>query len=71
MPLEIESNVPLPKERGVIKPVLAQMKVGDSFLVDGVDLGSVRSTAYRYGLETKRKFVVRKSPKGPRCWRVE
>lgn len=70
--IKIERGIPVPRSRSPLRAIFAQMKVGDSFLItDDMHLPSVRSGASRYGLDTGGKFTVRKSPNGPRCWRIK
>lgn len=69
--IRIESGVPLPRSRSALKEAFGRMGVGDSFLVTSdMNLSSVRAAATRYGIDHGITFTVRKSPKGPRCWRV-
>jgi hypothetical protein len=67
MTIEIESDIPLPE----LYP-FAKMKVGDSFLIPPEkSKGSATVSAYRYGASSGKKFTIRKTDKGYRCWRIE
>ena len=73
MKIKIEKRIPLPpkyQERSVYP--WRQMRVGDSFLFPrGRKLEIARRQAQVAGRATKRQFIVRKTPKGIRCWRVK
>jgi hypothetical protein len=64
--MKIEKNIPLP-----IKYPFAQMEVGDSFLLpEGMKRNAASVAAMRYGNPLGRRFTIRKTPEGFRCWRV-
>ena len=65
--IKVESNIPLP-----IKYPFANMRMGDSFLLpEGVNRIAVAVAASRYGRSNNKKFTVRKTKDGFRCWRTE
>lgn len=70
----IESNIPAPTSRhsGWSKYPYAQMKVGDSFAVDGAsrDLVANSACAFVRRHQKKWRFSVRKTSTGYRCWRI-
>ena len=48
-----------------------EMKVGDSFYVEGVKATTMISNAYQTGERLGMKFSVRKDDKGVRVWRMK
>jgi hypothetical protein len=66
----VESDVPVPEYhcRGVYP--FSSMTVGDSFAFPGSKAELVRVAAWHFGRRHKRRFTVRKTSKGFRCWRV-
>lgn len=75
MSIEVMSGVPIPKPQRNrnSKYPFAEMKVGDSFHVDGDPEKAdalLRSVSYRYGKENAVKFTVRRTESGARIWRV-
>lgn len=71
--IQIEKNVPIPNgaKPGPKYPYW-EMEVGDSFLFpSAAKIGSARSATCRIAKQLGRKFTVRKTEKGLRCWRVE
>lgn len=79
MTFDIEKGVPLPEppQRGRkgSKYPLADMQVGDSFLVPTMKPEERRQSLYQLvntkGRAMGRKFVVRVADKGVRVWRTE
>lgn len=63
----IEKNVPLPEK--TVYP-FDDMEVGDSFFDDTSGESKIRGEAGRASV-MGRKFKVKKTPDGYRCWRVE
>ena len=64
--MKVESNIPIPG-----KYPFAQMQVGDSFLVpQDVKRQTVNVAALRYGRTSGKRFTVRMTPEGYRCWRT-
>jgi len=68
---KIEKNIPFPRS-GSMYPI-AEMEVGDSFLVEDIDKrSSVVTTICRFRKEQPdRKFTTRKVEDGYRCWRTK
>ena len=70
----IEKNVPFVQKKGPgrkPKYPLRQMEVGDSFLVPGGNLRTMRTMARIVGLQLGRKFKAQEQEGGVRVWRVE
>lgn len=74
MTMKVEKGIPIPHRSGdgTRKYPFDQMEVGDSFLCNGFDPGKISSAGYHFGLksEPKKKFSIKKTPEGHRCWRV-
>ena len=76
MSFKIEPNVPVAPRGGgkgrAAKYPFRDMKVGDSFLVNGADPRKVIGAACAYVRASKSgwKFTTRKTPDGHRCWRI-
>jgi hypothetical protein len=67
MTIKIESGIPMPA-----KFPFADMRVNDSFLLLGnTKRATVAVAAARYAKKTNKKFTVRQTPEGYRCWRIE
>jgi hypothetical protein len=68
---KIEKNVPVTDNRShrAVYP-FGQLEVGDSFPLGNAILENVRAAASYYGTRHGKKFTVRKTPAGSRCWRV-
>lgn len=67
---KIEKNVPYIAACGKFSRFpLKQMEVGDSFVFDEKDSGSIRSACSWFGKRYNMKFSVR--AKVRRCWRVK
>lgn len=67
--IKIEKSIPIPRARR--RYPFAEMKVGDSFSVEGKD-GSVRSTVSAGGRRLNMKFRVAVQPDSSyRVWRVK
>lgn len=72
--LVIRKQLPLPSvpRRGrPRKYKLDEMGVGDSILIKGRSVLSVRASIYRTARRTPGKFVVIADPEGAAIWRVE
>ena len=70
----IEKNVPLVQKNGAgrkPKYPLRQMEVGDSFVVPGGNVKSMRSAMRFAELRHGRKFKAQQQEGGVRVWRVE
>lgn len=70
---KIESNIPQPKGCDMARRSypFKEMKVGDSFLVEGLDeIKRARSAAINYGRYHGKKFVTRSKDGSGRIWRV-
>lgn len=75
MEFKIESDKPAPSlgTHGNTKYPFGRMAPGESFLLNqSHNPIAVRSSAVSYGLRVtpNRKFIVRKTDEGYRCWRV-
>ncbi len=66
---KIEKGFSIPKAKK--KYPFSTMEVGDSFLVGNDNLKSIRSSAYNYASKNHKKFAVRETPEGHRCWRIK
>lgn len=76
MSLMIEKNIPLPsRDTGIgerrRKYPFNEMVSGDSFLVNGARVESIRSAMYAYGKKHGKKFSMRKTDDGYRIWRMD
>lgn len=74
--IKIESGIPIPEShahhKGQSKYPFSKLQVGESFLFpDHVNRTNAESAKSRKGRLLNRKFVVRKTEDGLRCWRVE
>lgn len=68
MKIKIDKDVPLPDSYK--KWPFPEMEVGDSFWITSSHVKSVRTCAHVYGKKTGKKFTVRKTGNGYRCWRL-
>lgn len=70
--VEIEKNVPMPKETntGVPKYPFARMELGDSIFTEKTGSRLVRSAAYSFGKYHGWRFASRKEGEGLRIWRI-
>lgn len=68
--LEIEKNLPLPKERLRNSYPFNQMDIGDSFLVPEGKMQVVLNANYRASKQLGMKFIARKDTGGIRVWRI-
>lgn len=69
---KVESGIPIPDKdigRHSVFPFKA-MDVGDSFAVENEQLNNARASASWDGKRNGRKFSVRKTATGYRCWRI-
>lgn len=72
----IDKGVPVPAGRfsrpySPLRVAMQSLGVGDSFLVpSGTPLSTAYSSAHRASKESGRVYTVRKTPEGPRCWRL-
>lgn len=48
-----------------------KMEIGDSFEMEGDIRPNLYSAAKYHGRKFGKRFVVRKTPNGARCWRVK
>ncbi len=75
--LAIEKGVPIPSTALKIRYPLADMNVGDSFLVPDDTSGAgpahlrVRAAVSHFSKRNNKRFIVRKVEGGHRCWRIE
>ena len=69
--VKIEKGIKIPtaRMRSEHWPI-ADMGVGDSFLVPASSVANVRRLASNYQLRLKTKYTVRKVEGGYRCWRI-
>src|SRR5262245_59596807 len=71
MPYKIDKNVPLPPlaRKGTSKYPLAEMEVGDSFVIENSNLGSsVKAIARKLGIKVTTRHV---GDNRYRVWRIE
>lgn len=70
MKYEIQKGIPFNEVRSHRYPV-AQMEIGDSFLVtDPDEFRRASASSNRYGVRTGKVFRSRKTQEGVRIWRV-
>ena len=73
--VKIDTGIPLPGIGGGCSAGLPypweEMKVGDSFLHRSKKPTGASASANMAGNRYKRKFTVRKTPKGYRVWRIK
>jgi hypothetical protein len=70
--IKIDKNIKIPKGRTGSKYPFDKMEVGDSFLYPiGSTRNQARCSAYTHSTKGLRKFVIRQTEEGLRCWRVE
>jgi len=67
---EIEKGIPLPARPNKVYP-FDQMEVGDSFLIPDHKYRAVQAAASRAGKCSGKRFTVRNTKEGYRCWRIE
>lgn len=73
----IEKNIPVPVGRKYTYWPLKEMKVGDSILLPNNEpgfsglLNQLRTAASQNGIRGNRKYTVRITPDGARCWRLK
>ena len=70
--IKIQKNIAMPKNRtGRPKYPWKELKIGESFLFpEGLSNGGMHSNAQATGRRINRKFSIRKTPEGYRCWRI-
>jgi hypothetical protein len=69
--IKIESHIPIPiKKRGNRKYPWDQMKVGDSFFVEGVTQNSLSTAAKYQTTKSGIKFTTAAEGSGIRVWRI-
>lgn len=67
--MRIDKNIPMPP-RGYELP-FDQMEVGDSFLLpSGVSPGYARALIHAAQKKLSKKFSLRRTDNGFRCWRI-
>jgi hypothetical protein len=72
--IEIDKEVPLPAAsapKRAPKYPFVQMEVGDSFVVQSHQLGSVRALCQRRAIQLGRAYLVRPHLNAWRCWRTK
>ncbi len=67
----IDDAVPMPGARVVRRYPYADMGVGQSFYVEGVQMQVVLNGNWRAGKKLGRKFIARREGDGIRVWRSE
>lgn len=69
--MKIDKDIPMPQHlsRNVKYP-FGTLEIGDSFLVNE-SRRLVSSAACAFGKNHNKKFTVRTTPEGMRCWRVK
>lgn len=68
---KIDKDVPIISSDTVkLRWPFGEMEVGDSFLIPEDIKPRVISAASYYGLRHKKKFSIRKTTDGYRCWRI-
>jgi len=68
--VKVRKNVPMPEPRSSYP--WRSMDIGDSFLFpDSYHIYSARSACYLAMKRTRRKFQVRETKEGLRCWRIK
>jgi hypothetical protein len=72
MTIEIDKNVPAPTQhyRTLKKYPWPTMEVGDSFLFPSTTSADTAYTVARAQSRDGKKFIVRTTDDGRRCWRV-
>ena len=69
--INIEKNIPMPGIGEHIASALNTMEVGDSFILEKVDV-NLRATLYRkMSNAAPRAFITRTVPNGTRVWRMK
>jgi len=71
MEVIIDDAVPMPGARVVRRYPYAEMDVGQSFYVAGVQMQVVLNGNWRAGKKLERKFIARREGDGIRVWRSE
>lgn len=66
--MKIDKNVPMPGAAN--KYPFRDMEVGDSFLVDG-DAVKTRGAATAWGKVNNKRFSLKNTAEGYRCWRIK
>lgn len=69
-PVGIEKNIPVPTHRLRRVWPLADMEVGDSFQVDPLKVNGLRSSVHHEQRRSGKRFTIRQTPEGIRCWRI-
>lgn len=71
--IKIDKNIPSPPSgRGrKCKYPWVDMKIGDSFFIEGVKGRDFAATAYAAGKRLDMKFSVRTVEGGSRCWKID
>ena len=71
--IKIQKNIAMPKNLGTGRPKYPwkELEVGESFLFpEGLGESGIHSNAQSTGKRLNRKFAIRKTPEGYRCWRI-
>jgi hypothetical protein len=70
--IKVDKGVPIPLDGRTPFYPWKVPEVGDSFLFPkDRSLLSCRSVAHANGKKLNRRFMVRETPEGNRCWRIE
>jgi len=71
--MNLDKNIPIPNKMKIKYP-LAEMEIGDSFLIESTDKkkknsiqSNIKSLSYRY---RPKEFTTRNVPEGIRIWRT-
>lgn len=70
-PFIVEKDVPLPDKYTRHHYPFDEMEVGHSFLAPATCYPAIVSAASWYGKRHNKKFSIRKTENGYRCWRVK
>lgn len=67
---EIDENIEMPSTK---RYPFSDMEVGDSFAIGEYysDMNRVKAAAHQWGKRHGKKFSVRWTDQGYRCWRIE
>jgi hypothetical protein len=69
--ITIDESVPFSEGLVTSKYPFKDLKVGQSFLLPlGGSVGTVRGIASQQHRESDKRFTIRKTPDGYRCWRT-
>lgn len=73
--MPIDKNIPVPKARSAngydYRSIVESLKVGDSYLLEGLNSSGASSRLARHAKRSKVKLTMRADPKGVRVWRIK